>query len=414
MIGVFHRLIAYRLSTGTMKLIPEIQQAQADIRAIRRDIHAHPELCFEEQRTADVVAQQLAAWGIEVHRGLGTTGLVGVIRNGNSPRTIGLRADMDALPLQEANAFAHRSQHEGKMHACGHDGHTAMLLGAAHYLAQHRNFDGTVHLIFQPAEEGGGGAREMIKDGLFERFPCDAVFGMHNWPGMPAGSFGTRAGPLMASSNEFRIVVRGKGAHAAMPHNGNDPVFTAAQIVSALQGIITRNKRPIDTAVISVTQFHAGDATNIVPNEAWIGGTVRTFTVPVLDLIERRMREVSEAVAAAFDCTIEYTFHRNYPPTINSAAEATFAIEVADELVGPELVDGDVEPTMGAEDFSFMLEARPGCYLFIGNGDGAHREHGHGIGPCMLHNPSYDFNDELLPIGSTFFVRLVEKWLAPA
>ncbi|MCO4864214.1 M20 family metallopeptidase [Cupriavidus sp. WGlv3] len=397
-----------------MKLIPEILQAQAEIRAIRRDIHAHPELCFEEQRTADVVARNLEAWGIEVHRGLGTTGLVGVIRNGSSPRTIGLRADMDALPLQEANAFDHRSQHAGKMHACGHDGHTAMLLGAARYLAQHKPFDGTVHLIFQPAEEGGGGAREMIKDGLFERFPCDAVFGVHNWPGMPMGAFGTRAGPLMASSNEFRIVVRGKGAHAAMPNNGNDPVFTAAQIVSALQGIITRNKRPIDTAVISVTQFHAGDATNIVPDQAWIGGTVRTFTVPVLDLIERRMEEVARAVAAAFDCTVEYEFHRNYPPTINSEAETGFAATVAAELVGADNVDSNVEPTMGAEDFSFMLQHKPGCYLFLGNGDGGHRDAGHGMGPCMLHNPSYDFNDELLPVGSTFFVRLVEKWLAPA
>ncbi len=397
-----------------MKLIPEILQAQDEIRAIRRDIHAHPELCFEEQRTADVVARNLEAWGIEVHRGLGTTGLVGVIRNGSSSRTIGLRADMDALPLQEANTFEHRSQHVGKMHACGHDGHTAMLLGAARYLAQHKPFDGTVHLIFQPAEEGGGGAREMIKDGLFERFPCDAVFGVHNWPGMPMGAFGTRAGPLMASSNEFRIVVRGKGAHAAMPNNGNDPVFTAAQIVSALQGIITRNKRPIDTAVISVTQFHAGDATNIVPDQAWIGGTVRTFTVPVLDLIERRMEEVARAVAAAFDCTVEYEFHRNYPPTINSEAETGFAATVAAELVGADNVDSNVEPTMGAEDFSFMLQHKPGCYLFLGNGDGGHRDAGHGLGPCMLHNPSYDFNDELLPVGSTFFVRLVEKWLAPA
>ncbi|WP_434033372.1 M20 aminoacylase family protein [Cupriavidus sp. a3] len=397
-----------------MKLIPEILQAQAEIRAIRRDIHAHPELCFEEQRTADVVARNLESWGIEVHRGLGTTGLVGVIRNGSSARTIGLRADMDALPLQEANTFGHCSQHAGKMHACGHDGHTAMLLGAARYLAQHKPFDGTVHLIFQPAEEGGGGAREMIKDGLFSRFPCDAVFGVHNWPGMPVGAFGTRVGPLMASSNEFRIVVRGKGAHAAMPHNGNDPVFTAAQIVSALQGIITRNKRPIDTAVISVTQFHAGDATNIVPNEAWIGGTVRTFTVPVLDLIERRMEEVSRAVASAFDCTVDYEFHRNYPPTINTEAETGFAATVAAELVGEANVDSDIEPTMGAEDFSFMLQEKPGCYLFLGNGDGAHRDSGHGMGPCMLHNPSYDFNDELLPVGSTFFVRLVEKWLAPA
>jgi len=397
-----------------MKLIPEILQAQADIREIRRDIHAHPELCFEETRTSDVVARNLESWGIEVHRGLGTTGLVGVIRNGSSPRAIGLRADMDALPLNEVNTFGHRSQHDGKMHACGHDGHTAMLLGAARYLAQHRHFDGTVHLIFQPAEEGGGGAREMIKDGLFERFPCDAVFGVHNWPGMPTGSFGTRPGPLMASSNEFRIVVKGKGAHAAMPNNGNDPVFTAAQMVSALQAVITRNKRPIDTAVMSITQFHAGDATNIIPNEAWIGGTVRTFTLPVLDLIERRMEEVAKGVAAAFDCTVDFEFRRNYPPTINSAAEAEFAVEVAAELVGADNVDGDVDPTMGAEDFSFMLQEKPGCYLFLGNGDGGHRDAGHGMGPCMLHNPSYDFNDELLPVGSTFFVRLVEKWLAKA
>ena len=400
--------------TGIMTLIPEILQAQAEIRTIRRDIHAHPELCFKEERTSDVVAQNLAAWGIEVHRGLGTTGLVGVIRNGSSGRSIGLRADMDALPLQEANTFGHRSQHDGRMHACGHDGHTAMLLGAARYLAEHRNFDGTINLIFQPAEEGGGGAREMIKDGLFERFPCDAVFGMHNWPGMPAGSFGTTAGPLMASSNEFRIVVHGKGAHAALPHNGNDPVFTGTQIVSALQGIITRNKRPIDAAVISVTQFHAGDATNIVPDEAWIGGTVRTFTLPVLDLIERRMEEVARAVASAFDCTVDFEFHRNYPPTVNSEAETVFAAEVARELVGADNVDDKIEPTMGAEDFSFMLLEKPGCYLFIGNGEGVHREAGHGLGPCMLHNPSYDFNDEILPVGSTFFVKLVEKWLAPA
>ncbi|TWG78822.1 hippurate hydrolase [Cupriavidus gilardii J11] len=397
-----------------MTLIPEILQAQAEIQAIRRDIHAHPELRFEEQRTSDLVAAKLAEWGIEVHRGLGKTGLVGVIRNGSSGRSIGLRADMDALPLQELNEFGHRSRHQGRMHACGHDGHTAMLLGAARHLATHRNFDGTVHLIFQPAEEGGGGAREMIRDGLFERFPCDAVFGMHNWPGMPAGSFGTTAGPLMASSNEFRIVVRGKGAHAAMPHNGNDPVFTGAQIVSALQGIITRNKRPIDAAVISVTQFHAGDATNIVPNEAWIGGTVRTFTLPVLDLIERRMEEVSRSIAAAFDCTVDFEFQRNYPPTVNSPAETAFAVGVASELVGGANVDANIEPTMGAEDFSFMLLERPGCYLFIGNGEGAHRESGHGMGPCMLHNPSYDFNDEILPVGSSFFVKLVEKWLAPA
>ncbi|PLT20187.1 M20 aminoacylase family protein [Ralstonia mannitolilytica] len=394
-----------------MKLIPEIQAAQPEIQALRRDIHAHPELCFEERRTADLVAARLTEWGIEVHRGLGKTGLVGVIRNGDG-KSIGLRADMDALPLAEANQFEHRSRHEGKMHACGHDGHTAMLLGAARYLAKHRNFKGTVHLIFQPAEEGGGGAREMIKDGLFERFPCDAVFGMHNWPGVPVGAFGTRVGALMASSNEFRITIKGKGAHAALPHNGNDPVFVGAQVVSGLQGIITRNKRPIDTAVLSVTQFHAGDATNIIPNEAWIGGTVRTFSTDVLDLIERRMEEVSKAIAAAYDCTVDFVFHRNYPPTVNTEAETQFAAEVMRELVGADNVDATIDPTLGAEDFSFMLQERPGCFAFIGNGDGDHRERGHGVGPCMLHNPSYDFNDELLPLGATYWVRLVERYLA--
>lgn len=394
-----------------MKLIPEIQAAQPEIQALRRDIHAHPELCFEEQRTSDLVAAKLAEWGIEVHRGLGKTGLVGVIRNGEG-KSIGLRADMDALPLAEANQFEHRSKHDGKMHACGHDGHTAMLLGAAHYLSKHRNFSGTVNLIFQPAEEGGGGAREMIKDGLFDRFPCDAVFGLHNWPGVPVGAFGTRAGALMASSNEFRITIKGKGAHAALPHNGNDPVFVGAQVVSALQGIITRNKRPIDTAVLSVTQFHAGDATNIIPNEAWIGGTVRTFSTDVLDLIERRMEEVSKGIAAAYHCTVDFVFHRNYPPTVNTEPETQFAAAVMRELVGADNVDANIDPTMGAEDFSFMLIEKPGCFAFIGNGDGGHREQGHGLGPCMLHNPSYDFNDELLPLGATYWVRLVEKFSA--
>ena len=392
-------------------LIPEIQAALPDIQALRRDIHAHPELCYEEHRTADLVAAKLTEWGIEVHRGLAKTGLVGVIRSGKGKR-IGLRADMDALPLTEANHFPHRSKHEGKMHACGHDGHTAMLLGAAHYLAKHRNFTGTVHLIFQPAEEGGGGAREMIKEGLFERFPCDAVFGLHNWPGVQVGAFATRAGPLMASGNVFRITIKGKGAHAALPHNGNDPLFVGAQVVSALQGVITRNKRPIDTAVLSVTQFHAGAANNVVPEEAWIGGTVRTFSNDVLDLIERRMEEISRAVATAYDCTIDFVFRRIYPATVNTEAETQFAATVMRELVGTGNVDTSIDPTMGAEDFSFMLIEKPGCFAFIGNGDGDHREQGHGLGPCVLHNPSYDFNDELLPLGATYWVRLVEKYLA--
>jgi amidohydrolase len=394
-----------------MKLLDSIVTEAASIAAVRRDIHAHPELCFEEVRTADVVAAKLTEWGIPIHRGLGTTGIVGVVKNGDSPRAIGLRADMDALPMQEFNTFAHASKHKGKMHACGHDGHTAMLLAAAQHFAKHRNFDGTVYLIFQPAEEGGGGAREMMKDGLFERFPMEAVFGMHNWPGPQTGRFAVSPGPVMASSNEFKITIRGKGSHAALPHNGIDPVPVACQMVQAFQTIISRNKKPIDAGVISVTMIHAGEATNVVPDSCELQGTVRTFTLDVLDMIERRMKQVAEHVCAAHDAVCEFEFVRNYPPTINSAAEAEFARKVMAGIVGEQNVDVQ-EPTMGAEDFAFMLQAKPGAYCFIANGDGGHREMGHGGGPCMLHNPSYDFNDDLIPLGATYWVRLAEEWLA--
>lgn len=398
-----------------MKLLPEILESAEVIQAIRRDIHAHPELCFEEQRTSDVIAKQLQLWGIEIHRGLGKTGVVGIIPgNLGEGRKIGLRADMDALPLQEHNHFEHASVHAGKMHACGHDGHVAMLLGAAQYLASNRNFKGTVYLIFQPAEEGGGGAREMIRDGLFDLFPCDAVFGMHNWPGIPVGEFAVTPGPMMASSNEFVITVKGKGGHAALPHNSADPVFAASQMIGALQAIITRNKRPVDAAVLSITQFHAGDASNIIPDSAWIGGTVRTFTNEVLDLIEKRLNEIAHSVTQAFDCEAEVEFLRNYPPTINHPKETDFAISVMNELVGEQKVNPRIDPTMGAEDFAYMLQAKPGCYVFIGNGDGDHRSQGHGLGPCQLHNPCYDFNDKLLPLGSTYWVKLVEKFLSAA
>ena len=397
-----------------MKIIPEIAQAQGGIQAIRRDIHAHPELCYEENRTADVVAQKLASWGIEVTRGLGKTGVVGVLRNGSSRKAIGLRADMDALPIQELNTFAHASEHAGKMHACGHDGHTAMLLGAAQYLSQHRNFDGTVVFIFQPAEEGGGGAKAMIEDGLFERFPVDAVFALHNWPGMAAGEFGARVGATQASSNEFRIQVKGVGAHAAIPHNGIDPVFTAMQIGTGLQSIMTRNKRPIDAAVLSITQIHAGEAVNVIPDTATLAGTVRTFSVDVLDLIETRMKQLAEATALAYGCSVEFSFRRNYPPTVNTEKETHFALGVMQEIVGKDHVETNIDPTMGAEDFSFMLLEKPGCYAYIGNGDGDHRDHGHGLGPCMLHNTSYDFNDDVLSLGSTYWVRLSESFLSPA
>ena len=394
-----------------MKVIDTLVTQAASMAAIRRDIHAHPELCFEEVRTADLVAQKLTEWGIPVHRGLAGTGVVGIVKSGTSSRAIGLRADMDALPMQEFNTFNHASRHAGKMHACGHDGHTAMLLAAAQYLATQRHFDGTVYLIFQPAEEGGGGAREMIRDGLFEQFPMEAVFGMHNWPGMPAGSFAVSAGPVMASSNEFKITIRGKGGHAALPHNAIDPVPVACQMVQAFQTVISRNKKPIDAGVISVTMIHAGEANNVIPDRCELQGTVRTFTLEVLDLIEQRMREIAEHTCAAYGVTCEFEFDRNYPPTINTAHEAAFAREVMAGIVG----NGQVlpqEPTMGAEDFAYMLQAKPGAYCFIGNGDGMHREMGHGGGPCMLHNPSYDFNDGVLPLGATYWVRLAQAWLA--
>ncbi len=403
------------------------------LRSFRRDLHAHPELCFEEHRTSERIAAQLAAWGIPVHRGLGGTGVVGTIRgtggtketrstNGEVPsadddpapvaeRAIGLRADMDALPITERNTFVHASRHPGRMHACGHDGHVAMLLGAARQLVRQSDFDGTVHLIFQPAEEGGGGAHAMIRDGLFDQFPMAAVFGMHNWPGLPAGDFALRAGPVMASSNEFLITVRGRGSHAAMPDEAADPVPVACQIVQGLQTIISRNRNPLEAAVLSVTMIQAGEATNVVPDTATIQGTVRTFTTEAIDLIETRMRAIVEHTAHAFDCTGETVFTRNYPPTINHERETDFCRQVLHELVGAERVH-PFQPTMGAEDFAYFLQERPGCYLMIGNGDGAHRASGHGDGPCTLHNPNYDFNDDLLAPGAAFWVRLVKRWFA--
>jgi hippurate hydrolase len=318
---------------------------------------------------------------------------------------------MDALPITETNAFAHRSTHPGKMHACGHDGHTAMLLAAARYLAEVKPFDGTVVLIFQPAEEGGAGAQRMIDDGLFERFPCDAVFGMHNWPSLPVGQFGLRTGGFMASSNEFEIVVRGKGAHAGLPYLGIDPVPVAAQIVLALQLIVSRVKKPVDPAVVSVTMVSAGEAINVIPDTATLRGTVRTFSDEMTTLIEREMTRIAQLTAEAHGASAHVTFKWNYPPTINHAAETEFAAGVLDDIVGATNVVRNHEQTMGAEDFSFLLKARPGCYVFIGNGDGSHRAAGHGLGPCMLHNPTFDFNDDLIPLGATYWVRLTETFL---
>jgi len=398
-----------------MHLLEPLLSWQAELQTIRRDLHAHPELAFEEYRTADIVAARLQAWGIAVHRGLAGTGVVGII-HGKQPgtRAVGLRADMDALPMPEANTFAHASRHPGKMHACGHDGHTAMLLGAARYLATHRDFAGTVYVIFQPAEEAGGGAKRMVDEGLFSRFPMDAVFGMHNWPGIPVGHFAVTPGPIMASSNEFHITIEGKGAHGGMPHLGIDPVMAAVQIAQSLQTIITRNRNPLDAAVLSITQIHAGSADNIVPNQAELRGTVRTFTLDTLDLIESRMHDIVRLGSQALGCRGVLAFQRSYPPTINHVAHTRFCVEVMRSIVGAEHVDDGVQPSTGAEDFAYMLQTVPGCYVWIGNGtgEGQHRDAGHGLGPCMLHNGSYDFNDSILPLGATYWVQLALAWLA--
>lgn len=394
-----------------MNVIPEIAAAQDEIQALRRWFHAHPELGFEETHTSDRIAETLKSYGIEVHRGLGGTGVVGVLRAGDGRRSIGLRSDMDALPMQEFNTFAHRSLYDGKMHACGHDGHIAMLLGAARHLAHRPDFDGTIVFIFSPAEELGTGAKAMVEEGIFKKFPVDAVFGLHNWPGMPLNTFGFRPGPILAASAGFNIRIIGVGAHAALPHNGKDPVLTGAQIVTALQGIITRNKKPIDTAVLSVTQFQGSDASNIIPEFVTLGGTVRALSEATLDLIVSRMRTIVENIAAAHECQAELKVSRS-PATINTPDETRFAAEVMKSLVGDAKVDVNFEPIMGGEDFAYMLQARPGAFAFLGAGNGEHREQGHGPGPCDVHNPSYDFNDEILGLGSTYWVELARSWLS--
>ncbi len=387
-----------------MKTIDSIREFQGEMTAWRRDIHAHPETAFEEVRTADIVARTLESFGVQVHRGLAKTGVVGTIRSGSGNRSIGLRADMDALPLAEANTFAHRSRHPGKMHACGHDGHTTMLLGAAKVLSRTRAFDGTVVFIFQPAEEHIGGGRVMIEEGLFDKFPVEAVFGMHNWPGLEVGRFGLRPGPMLACADTFEIAVHGRGAHAAMPHHGLDPIAAGAALVQSLQTIVSRNLHPIESAVVSVTQFHAGDAFNVIPEDAVLRGTARAFAPGVRDALEAGIRRVSAGVAAAYGVKIEANYMRGYPPTVNWPRETEIAANVLEALVGADNVLRDIQPTMGGEDFAYMLEKKPGCYIFIGNGPGE--------GGCMLHNPHYDFNDEILALGSAYWVRLVEHLLA--
>jgi amidohydrolase len=387
---------------GVLKRIAEFHD---ELTEWRRDIHAHPELGFEEQRTSDLVAQKLAEFGYEVHRGIGRTGVVGRLQVGTSPGSIGLRADMDALPIEEATNLPYRSRHQGRMHACGHDGHTTMLLGAARYLAETRNFDGTVHLIFQPAEEGLGGGGAMVKDGLFDRFPCDAIFGMHNRPGLPVGKFQIRTGPMMAGGAYFDIAVTGRGAHGARPEAGIDPVIIASHITTALQSIVSRNVRPIDTAVLSVTQIHAGDAYNVIPEQAFIRGTARAFSSETLSLIEQNMGRIANGVASGFGAAADLDFRIIFPPLVNDASEAEFIAETAAELVGTDNVNRNGNLVMASEDFSYMLDRRPGAYIQIGNGDG--------LGGCEVHNPGYDFNDAALPLGASLFARLAERKLAP-
>ena len=387
-----------------MPIINRIADFHDDMTVWRRDIHAHPETAFEEDRTADVVAEKLESFGIEVHRGLAKTGVVGRLQAGASSRTIGLRADLDALNLDEKNDFGHRSRHDGKMHACGHDGHTAMLLGAARYLAETRNFDGTVHFIFQPAEEGAAGGKVMVDEGLFEQFPCTAVYGMHNWPGMPRGTIGVRTGAMMASADMFTIRIQGKGGHAAMPHHTVDPVVVGAQMVGALQTIASRTNDPLDSVVVSVTQFHAGTADNVIPDEAVLSGTCRALSPKGREMIERRMKETVAGIAASHGIAADLEYRHNYPVLVNTAEETQKAARAAGRVVGDANVEVDPLPVMGSEDFAFMLQARPGSYVWIGNGVGAE-------GGCMVHNPHYDFSDEILPVGASYWATLVEQEL---
>ncbi len=386
-----------------MNIIDAIADFHDDLTAWRRDIHAHPELGFEEIRTSDLVAQKLESFGLEVHRGLARTGIVASLRVGNSPRAIGLRADMDALPILEANLFDHRSTEAGKMHACGHDGHTTMLLGAARYLAEHRDFDGCVHFIFQPAEEGLGGAKAMVNEGLFDLFPMEAVYGMHNGPGIPVGNFAIRPGAMMAGGAFFDIAVTGTGAHGARPESGIDPVVVAAQITLALQTIISRNTAPQDTAVLSITQIHGGDAYNVIPETARLSGTVRAFRREVMAMIEGKMDQIASGVAQGFGATATLDFREIFAPLVNAAEETELVADVAASIVGEANIDRRRPPIMASEDFSYMLEACPGAYINIGNGNQE--------GYCQVHNHHYDFNDEILTLGASYWARLVEKKL---
>ena len=381
-----------------MPVIERISRFHDDMTAWRRDLHAHPETAFEEVRTADIIAGLLGDFGIPVHRGLGKTGIVGSLGSGDGP-AVGLRADMDALFIQEANGFDHKSRAPGKMHACGHDGHTAMLLGAARYLAETRQFKGTVHFIFQPAEENEGGGRVMVEQGLFEKFPMQAVYGMHNWPGRPAGSFAVGVGPVMAAFDTFEIVIRGRGAHGAMPHQGIDPVVAAADLVGALQTIASRAVDPLESSVVTVTQIHGGDTWNTIPDTVTLRGTARSFSEDVRGTIEDHIRRRAGGIAAAHGAAAEVTYERRYPATVNHPAETEIAAQAAAEVAGP--VERHPKPSMGSEDFAFMLEQKPGSYIWLGNGEDG----------CSLHSSCYDFNDAILVAGASYWARLAERVL---
>ena len=386
-----------------MNIIPEIAALDADMRGWRHHIHAHPETAFEEQATAAFVADKLRSFGLDVHEGLAGTGVVGVLRNGTSTAAVGLRADLDALHIHEASGVPHQSKVPGKMHACGHDGHTTMLLGAAKAMTARKRFDGTAYFIFQPAEENEGGGRVMVEQGLFDRFAMSAVYGMHNWPQMPAGKIALRAGPLMGAYDIFEIVATGRGAHAAMPHLGRDPMPFAAHVINALQTIVARNIHPLEAGVVSVTQVHGGDTWNVIPQEVVLRGTVRTFNPEIQDLIERRMGEIVAGIAATFEMTATLRYERRYPATINSPEETGHALAAATALLGVSNVDTDPMPSMGSEDFAFMLQKKPGCYIWLGSGRGPDTPN--------LHNPRYDFNDDALAIGASYWVTLAEQQL---
>ena len=384
-----------------MAILNSIAQSHEEMTAWRREMHQHPEICYEEFWTSDYVAGQLESFGIEVHRGLGKTGVVGILRGqGDNQAAIGLRADMDGLPMQEANEFEYKSKTDGRMHACGHDGHMAMLLGAAKYLAQTKQFDGTVYFIFQPAEEGGAGAKAMMEDGLFEKFDVEHVWGMHNWPGLETGKIAIHDGACMASADHFRITISGRGSHAAMPHQSQDPIIAAAALVQNLQSVVARQIDPLDAAVVSVTAFNGGSAYNVIPDEAELRGTARALRPETRQTVQEAIRRMTRQICDAYEVTADVVWHVGYPPTVNHAKEADHAAFIAGEVVGGANIVRNPPASMGAEDFAYMLEARKGAYIWIGGGEAQAGK--------MLHNTSYDFNDDILPIGASYWARLVE------